>query len=1230
MAGLLFNKFKRDKVRVLLGIWQDPRVIDGQDIQTTITHNAAFQTDDLDAYDSDCDDISSAKVVLMANLSSYGPDVLSEAPSELPKVSMVKKSFQKLKNHLASFDKVMKVRTTPDAITKGSWGFEHTKAVFKQEIYSMAGSDDENPPPPPPPQTPTQQAPHTVLTIKLPILKKGEFGANDESKKMQKYILKQQFEGFSVSNSEGLHKGYDRFQSLLSQLEIHGAGVSECQSISSLALYPSSWPSSTRSSSMCNRMIHLCISESTSSTNDAQTLRTDEIIKDSMFTYGPKQSKTSESDTQTSNFDSCESNSSVETLESVPEPVVIEPKVNKGIVIGISQAHDWEQAYLVENIKTIMEPVSFEKNKVLFTDTECLVLSYDFKFPDENQVLLRIPRQNNMYSFNLANIVPSGGLACLIAKATVDESNKWHRSPKLRSKDEGEKANKDTDLRTNEEASRSGGISLFRKSLKGLKRQEPRLMMQLISYKGCAQDLRFAFYQADCLEQQITNTVNTVRIPISTASSSGGPSYPDLTNYADQDDSQIPALEDIYDNPNDGIFTNASYDDEGAVADFTNLESTVNVSPIPTSRIHSIHPTTQILRDPKSAVQTRSKVNKSSRAHAFISYIQKQRRNNHKDFQYCLFAYFLSQIEPKKISEALEDENLPYEKKAIGTKWVYRNKHDERGVVVRNKARIFLAFASYMGFIVYHMDVKSAFLYGTIDEEVYVSQPSGFVDPKFPKKVYKVVKALYSLHQAPRAWSLCDEFEALMKIRFQMSSIGELTFFLGLQVKQKEDGIFISQDKYVAEILKKFDFASVKTTSTPIETQKPLTKDEESVDVDVHLYRSMIGSLMHLAASRPDIMFAVCTSRANSNWAFGVLGCHNLTWKPTQIVTMLEQILTGNPQQDVVNFLAGDLFHSNARSRQLWLLLLQRQNMLLLPTAVGKFCRFKIKLFHSKTKHIEIRHHFIRDAYEKKLIQVLKIHTDDNVADLLTKAFDVSRHQELASPEQTASALAIPAQTTTATASTNVHGEVKLTASIDGQAKTITEASLRRHLKLEDDGGITCLPNTEIFNNIAAAIICLSTNRTFNFSKFIFDAMVKNLDNPHKFLMYPRFIQICLNKQMRLLQPHTRTYPTPVLTQKVFSNMRQVTRGYSGDDIPLFPSMITTPETSPSRITSSPSLSPQHTPVSAPLTSPPIPNTTPIVEEPAPMPHESPLQSVHSLGCDEGSVSLNELMALVT
>ncbi|GJU23973.1 putative ribonuclease H-like domain-containing protein [Tanacetum coccineum] len=519
----------------------------------------------------------------------------------------------------------------------------------------------------------------------------------------------------------------------------------------------------------------------------------------------------------------------------------------------------------------------------------------------------------------------------------------------------------------------------------------------------------------------------------------------------------------------------------------------MNVSPIPTSRIHSIHPTTQILGDPKLAVQTRSKVYKSTRAHAFVSYIQKQRINNHKDFQHCLFACFLSQIEPKKISEALEDENLPYGKKAFGTKWVYKNKKDEIGVVVRNKERIeairiFLAFASYMGFIVYQMDVKSAFLYGKIDEEVYVSQPPGFVDPKFPKKVYKVVKALYGLHQAPRAWyatlstfllksgykrgtidktlfikknkndimlvqvyvddiifgstkrSWCDEFEALMKSRFQMSSMGELTFFLGLQVKQKEDGIFISQDKYVAEILKKFDFASVKTASTPIKTQKPLVKDEEVADVDVHLYRSMISSLMYLTASRPDIMFAfyacsrfqvtpktshlhavkrifrylkgkpklglwyprvssfVLEAYSDSDYAGANLdrkstigGCQFLgrrliSWqckKQTNVATCTTE----------AEYVAA----ANCCGQVLWI-----QNQMLdygfnfMNTKIYNYnesiiCIVKNPVFHSKTKHIKIRHHFIRDAYEKRLIQVLKIHNDDNVADLLTKAFDVSR-----------------------------------------------------------------------------------------------------------------------------------------------------------------------------------------------------------------------------------------------
>ncbi|GKE39299.1 hypothetical protein Tco_1462704, partial [Tanacetum coccineum] len=185
--------------------------------------------------------------------------------------------------------------------------------------------------------------------------------------------------------------------------------------------------------------------------------------------------------------------------------------------------------------------------------------------------------------------------------------------------------------------------------------------------------------QAGAARATSTNTVNTVNTPISTASpsnvfSTGGPAL----NNTDQDDSQIPALENIYDNPSDGIFSNASYDDEGVVADFTNLESNVNVSPIPTSRIHYIHPTTQILRDLKSAVQTRSKVHKSSGAHTFkISEALKDES---------WVAGMQEELLQFKIQEVWILIDLPYGKKAIRTKWVYKNKKDERGVVVRNKA----------------------------------------------------------------------------------------------------------------------------------------------------------------------------------------------------------------------------------------------------------------------------------------------------------------------------------------------------------------------------------------------------------------------------------------------------------------------------------------------------------------------------------------------------------------
>ncbi|GKA66494.1 putative ribonuclease H-like domain-containing protein [Tanacetum coccineum] len=473
-----------------------------------------------------------------------------------------------------------------------------------------------------------------------------------------------------------------------------------------------------------------------------------------------------------------------------------------------------------------------------------------------------------------------------------------------------------------------------------------------------------------------TNGINTVSTPVSTV----GPSFDIVVpstpvndvgpsvSTANESEEQLfdrfspfknaftlPPVLNISSMDNTGIFGNA-YDDEDVEeeVDMNNVISSYSVPDSSFTKFHKDHPEDQVIGSLKTPEQTRH-MTKITEEHGLFSLVHKLRRTNHKDFHNCLFACFLSQMEPKKPVQALKDPSwveampnellqfkllnvwtlvdLPRDKWAIGTKWVFRNNKDERGIVVKNKARLvaqghtqeegidydevfapvarieairlFLAYASFKYFVVYQMDVKSAFLYGKIEEEVYVCQPPGFEDPHFPDKVYKVEKALYGLHQAPRAWyetlstylldngfykgqfdktlfikihrddillvqvyvddiifgstkkELSIEFEKLMHDKFQMSSMGELSFFLGLQVKQKSDGIFISQDKYVAEILKKFDFASVKTASTPMETNKALVKDEEDEDVDVHLYRSMIRSLMYLTASRLDIMFVV-------------------------------------------------------------------------------------------------------------------------------------------------------------------------------------------------------------------------------------------------------------------------------------------------------------------------------------------------------------------------------------
>ncbi|GJV16253.1 ribonuclease H-like domain-containing protein [Tanacetum coccineum] len=806
-----------------------------------------------------------------------------------------------------------------------------------------------------------------------------------------------------------------------------------------------------------------------------------------------------------------------------------------------------------------------KQHKVLFTETECLVVSSDFKMPDENQILLKVPRHHNMYSFDMKTPTPAKGFACLIAKATSDESKLWHKRFSwvffLASKDETSgilqnfirqienqlnhrvkiiRSDNGTEFKNRDMLEFCGNKGIKQEysnartpQQNGVAERMNRTLIEaartmladsllpttfwaeavstacyifnrvrvtkpqnktpyellfghkpIISYIrpfGCHVTIldtlsvlgkfdgksdegflvdkpnvkgvgyRWMFdidYLTDSMNyipvslenqanphagaSEVTNSAGTSQTPNANASeekdedaelivvpsavknteekvetrksstnskkeeiltepqqekeasstdtsednpkilafrreleeialkhlgtvsennstntlSVNSGSDPVNTGELDPDDSPMPELK-IFHKSETGIFDEASYDEEGVVTDFNSLPTEIEVSPTPTLRIHNIHPKSQILGDPKSVVQTRSKVQQKSGAHALFSYIQKQQRNNHKDQQHCLFACFLSQEEPKKISEALQDDSwvqamqeellqfklqqvwvlvdLPHGMKVIDTKWVYRNKKDEREVVVRNKARL-------------------------------VAQ--GYTQEKGID--YDEVFALVARIEAIR--------------------------------------LFLA-------------FASFMRSTSQVEQGRNL-----------HISKTSNSKDFYLNVTQEDLQVS---SMANHTWLMVV-----------------------------INFLDKDLSHGNVRNRQLWPL----QQLKLEYVAACKFCG-QNPVYQSKTKHIEIRHHFIRDCYEKKLISVEKIHTDLNVADLLTKPFDGPQFNYLV-----------------------VSIEIK--ATIDTIRYTISEASIRESLQLEDATGITMLPNDELFEGMGQ--MGYPTDGTFTFWKSFF------------------------------------------------------------------------------------------------------------------------------------------------
>ncbi|KAI3771213.1 hypothetical protein L6452_02372 [Arctium lappa] len=465
---------------------------------------------------------------------------------------------------------------------------------------------------------------------------------------------------------------------------------------------------------------------------------------------------------------------------------------------------------------------------------------------------------------------------------------------------------------------------------------------------------------------------------------------------------------------------------------------------------------------------------------------------------------------------------LPKGKFAIGTKWVFRNKKDKDGIIIRNKARlvakgycqeegidydetfapvarleairIFLAYAAHKGFKVYQMDVKSAFLHGKLNEEVFVRQPPGFESTEYPNHVYYLDKALYGLKQAPRAWyetlstflinngfekgtidttlfikryknemllvqiyvddiifgstnqKYCDKFSELMKSEFEMSLMGELTFFLGLQVKQTSEGTFISQSKYVSEILQKYKLNDSTSMRTPLSTGVKLDSDPLGENVDIKTYRGMIGSLLYLTASSPDIMFATCLCaryQANpkvshltavkrifrylrgtqtlglwypklSNFDLTAytdadhVGC-KLDRKSTSGCCQLlgnKVVSWSSKKQNCVSTSTAEAEYVAAASccsQVLWMKTQLRdygQQIDRIPILCDSKSAIAISanpVQHSKTKHIDVRYHFLKDHVEKGTIEMYFVPTELQLADIFTKALDERRASRLVS-----------------------------------------------------------------------------------------------------------------------------------------------------------------------------------------------------------------------------------------
>nr|GEW96826.1 hypothetical protein [Tanacetum cinerariifolium] len=738
----------------------------------------------------------------------------------------------------------------------------------------------------------------------------------------------------------------------------------------------------------------------------------------------------------------------------------------------------------------------------------------------DTQGKLKTPRQHNMYSIDLNNIVPHKDLTCLVAKASADECMLWHKRLGIKR----EFSNARTPQRNGVAKRRNGTL---------IEAARTMLADAKLPVTFWAEAVNTACYvQNRTTEESLRQKGMKVTL-LDTLCLAKHLSKP-------QDDCITDVPESSRNSNPTATLTNPPADQLETLTVETPIP-TIS-SPVPTACLNdSLEPSNRfedILRVTTNSVD-------SDGVEADISNMETT-----------------ITAKPKKISDALQDPS-----------WVEAMQEELLQFKIQNVW-------------------------------TFVDCPKG--DPEFPAKVYKVEKAMYVLHQAPRACygtlskylltngfqrgtidqtlfirrqkgdfilvqvyvddiifgssnpQLCREFEALMHENFQMSAMGELNFFLGLQVLQKEDGIFLSQDKYIGDILKKFGYSDVRSSNTPMDKENPWGKDETGKDVDLHLYRSMIGSLMYLTASRLDIMFAACAYAR-----------HQVTPKECHLhaVKRIFRYLKGHPKlglwypkESLFDFVAySDSDYGGATQDRksttggecvaaasccgqvLWI-----QNQLLdyglsMPcVALSKEISSSILRFNTIMARLQFCDYYNMVAVLEKSEHNVDFHP---IVDFVE-----------------ASPLRIE----------TMEEGTKILATIDGVLRTVTESSLRRNLKLKDEEGISSLPDAELFenltlmgynislnqkftfqkgfnefsSNIATALVCLATNRTYNFSKMIFDGMGEGSGTPTEphHTPSPEAQQTSYTTHSSPTLPPVTTAPIPTVTTSDTPTLRQYTR----------------------------------------------------------------------------------------